>query len=145
MTTIAFRDGVLAADTAMTDGCVSIRTTKIVPLPDGRYWAGAGDASACVAVGKWLAGGCEGRRPRVADVEGLIVGPDGVEILAARWPAMPVTGFVAVGSGAQAAMAAMHMGAAAHEAVEVAAAVDVATAAPVESVYVCVPANAGST
>lgn len=126
MTVIAFRDGVLAADTATTFGCGMVRhdIPKIYEFK-GRLAGAGGDAVDCAAFIRWFQSefSSEPRcypKPTEDDdsFEGLIVRPDGLLLIFTRggwYPARPR--YFAIGSGAQFAMGAMFQGATAEQAV----------------------------
>lgn len=140
MTTIAYRDGVLAADTAtyLNDSSVRVpgRSSKVRKLPDGSLYSGAGVVSQIEALGRWLASGSSLEQPRFDDVTALHVRADGTvriydgcaerEIIDAP--------FYAVGTGAAAAIGAMMAGATATEAIRIAMAIDPYTAGEIDVV-----------
>lgn len=133
MTTIAYRDGVLAADTAMHRGTTRVDgITKIVRASDGLLAGAAGTAG---YNGSFLAWAVDGRLraepPPVAKEDndnydtGLIFHPDGlVELFepSGRFEARPA--YFAIGSGRDAALGAMFSGADAVTAVKAAIAHD---------------------
>ncbi len=132
MTTIAYRDGVIAADSQITfenrrDG----KTLKIRRL--GRILAGAaGSASQCVAFLDWLQRGAPGHPPRLFSNEyrlDAFVVLTGGRIMAFNGEAMLHfrSDLMAIGSGAAYALGAMACGATAAEAVAVAAKFDINT------------------
>jgi|SRR5579884_365978 hypothetical protein len=80
MTVIAYRDGIMAADSACWDGNViySVARKKIVRLKDGSLFAGTGSTSVIEAARAWLNG--EADRPAAVsenDFSALIVRPNG--------------------------------------------------------------------
>ena len=118
-------------------------TTKLYRLPCGGMAALAGDAAAAVAFGTWLAGGQKGRRPSIKELDGVMVYGDGrAYSLTTCWPPVPLTGPIAAGSGAQAAMAGMLMGKSAKEAVELAIQIDPDTFGAVETMISIRPKDA---
>ena len=126
MTVIAFKDGVMAADTQLSQGNAQSRAVKIFRLPDGGVAGGCGLWSAAYAGLRWLAAGGsdDGAEDRklLPDIDGatiLIAKPDGTHwVLEDRFPAFPLMGKVAaIGCGADAAEMAMGMGLSAVEAV----------------------------
>lgn len=134
MTTVAARDGVMAADSQST-GDYICRVRKILRLPDGTLAAGAGTSAAVYAAIQWVIGGRQGDAP---DIEGscvLFLRPNGSLWLAdGRWPEFPLADkHIAIGSGGMAAQAAMLMGASAIEAVRIACHLDDGSSAPVHS------------
>ncbi|HDS1550725.1 TPA: hypothetical protein QEK98_002980 [Stenotrophomonas maltophilia] len=119
MTTIAVKDGVMAADTQLTGDCIH-RVPKIFELPDGGCIGGCGESwSRTYAVISWFLSGQEGDAPDFEDGSILILKPDGQILMAYdRLPAFPILGSVAViGSGGPTAMSHMIAGASAEKAV----------------------------
>ena len=145
MTVIAFKDGVMAADTQITWGTSRISGPKLVRLPDGGVAGSAGECSAGQAALNWLAegGSMEGNEERITlpNIEGadvLIAKPDGsLWMLTNRFPAWPVNGpAVAIGCGSDAALMAFAHGASAVEACQKAIKQDVNCGDPVQSMDV---------
>lgn len=128
MTTIAWRDGVLAADSRGTGSgwIVSETDRKVFRFPDGRLVAITGDAHETWPFMRWLRGGMKGERPKLADAAVIVVESarritiykDGGE-----YPE-DARRFHAWGSGWPAARAAMYAGADAIKAVKIAARLD---------------------
>lgn len=119
MTTIAVKDGVMAADTQLTGDCIH-RVPKIFEMPDGGFIGGCGESwSRTYAVIKWFLSGQEGEAPEFEDGRILILQPDGQILMAYdRLPAFPILGKVAVaGSGGPIAMSHMARGASVEKAV----------------------------
>lgn len=141
MTTIAYRAGILAADTQGTRGNSRIRVRKIQRLDDGSLFAGAGAFPAIVKVHKWAnAGMPDDKLPKLAlgddgEVECLIVRPDGTIVLVdeALTPETLVQEFVAIGTGCEYALGAMACGRTAARAVKIAARFDTNTSEPIET------------
>ena len=132
MTTIAFRDGVLAADSFATDDACALQVRKIVRLPKGDVAGGAGSLPEVAKALQWLAKGGKGAAP---SIEGstILFTVDGVLHLAGGgWPGVPVKGFAAIGSGAQGALVAMNLGMTAEQAVAAAASVDPSTGGEID-------------
>lgn len=134
MTTIAWDGKTLAADTRATAGGFAFGNDKAVRLKDGRLYAGSGSAEDCEAVRIWLETG--GDKPTLKDYVGLVIGSD-----ASIWryedklvPFQVTSPFHAVGSGRDYAIAAMHMGKTAREAVELASVYDIYTGGPVTEI-----------
>lgn len=138
MTVIAYKDGVLAADTQLFPS--GHRTQKLVRLPDGGMAGAAGLWSACYAGLAWLAegGSLDGRGERAApdieDAEFLIVKPDGSRwILENRFPAYPILDeATAIGCGSDYARAWMETGLSAIDAVTKTTGRDPGTGLPVQ-------------
>lgn len=125
MTTIAWDGKTLAADTRATSSGMPYKAVKLFKLADGSLFAGSGDYGQVCSVREWLESG--GEKPRADDFAGLLVAPDGaafrLETALIRLPLYEP--FHAIGSGRDFAMAAMHCGRSAREAVEIAALYDV--------------------
>lgn len=134
MTTIAYRNGEVAADTQESDGAVMNRGPKLVRLPCGGVAGGAGDSISIQKALDWLAKP-KGERPKLKEAQLLVAYGDGRVGYYddPKWTFIPVYGCFAIGSGSQAAMAAMnHFGASAEQAVLAAATADPNTSAPVD-------------
>jgi ATP-dependent protease HslVU (ClpYQ) peptidase subunit len=138
LTTIAYCKGVLAGDSRVTDGQVW-RTRKIYRLETsaGELLVGyCGQVFAAQVFIEWLKND-KSRKPDLGneDFEAIVVAETGRVTL---WnqslvPWRPAGKFFAIGSGAPAAMAAMHCGKGAVDAVKVAAKIDPSTGGPVHS------------
>lgn len=128
MTIIAFKDGVLAADSAFVQEDMMFGTAeKIWRRQDGTLVGGHGDAGYCEQFREWVMSGEEGEPPAGPETEdgyscGLIVRPDcSLEIHTPRG-VLPFNGpYYAMGSGSALAIGAMAFGATAQEAVQIAA------------------------
>lgn len=140
MTTIAVRAGLMAADSMMGGG---IRATyKKITRWKGFIIGGAGNLADVQAMMRWFTDGGDVTKPPTwvnhagekPDAELLVLLPDGsfytVDDHMAR---QDPTGFWAIGSGAKAALAAMHMGADARDAVQIAMLVDPHTGGAIET------------
>lgn len=129
MTTVAYRDGVLAADTLTTaNGNVDGYLPKISRV--GRVLVGfAGSIPVGLKFRQWVADGMHGDSPyEGGDTgNGLVVSDAGIVCWSGKgqWPV--TTGYYALGSGSDIAMGAMEHGATAEEAVRIAARVNVDT------------------
>lgn len=132
MTTIAYRDGVIAADTCMALGSVVIPgRVKIARALDGRLIGAAGASGFGDTFRTWALTE-KGETPKVAnDSVGFIVDLDGsIRIWDSDEGHGPFTvrpPYYAVGTGAECAMGAMHYGAGAEDAVRAAIAHDKST------------------
>lgn len=142
MTTIAYRAGVLAADSQITMGEVRYaQATKIKCLPNGALAAGCGSLVQCAKLLAFLEENDGGWTTEVLkscpDASVIYVQPDGQVMLlegGKKGGVAPLEGeFFADGSGYVAALAAMKAGADAVRAIEIAAELDVNTALPVKS------------
>lgn len=142
MTTIAFRDGVMATDSLITGNAIRRGAgAKLVRLRDGSlagFCGGCGLPSVIVPyIEAMIAGETDWtKRPNIPDdqVWGIVARPDGCVLhfasdLALFEVAAP---FHAQGSGNEIAMGAMAMGASAIRAVEIACQLDTASGPPVQ-------------
>lgn len=147
MSTIAYKDGVLAADTAcICNGVYEGRISKTERCLDGTIVAVTGDAAALAPFRDWISSGSKkDERPNVEDFSGLVVRPGGsVRNYDTHFVPLDITAdFYAIGSGRDIALGAMAAGASAKEAVEIACRYDVGSRAPVE-VYEAAPLGADS-
>lgn len=121
MTTIAYRDGVLAADTlATSNGLRDDYGTKVWRV--GKVLvAAAGTRALCLKFREWVAAGMDGESPFAkGDGNGIVVSDAGIVCWSENgcWPVGQP--FYALGSGYQVAMGAMEMGATAEDAVRAA-------------------------
>lgn len=133
MTTVAAKDGCMAADTQLT-GDYRLRAQKIVQLADGTLVGGAGTWHRCWAAMCWLLGGEQGDPPKLKDACLLIMKPDGSLWMAEEeFPAFPLLDReAAIGSGAASAITAMRGGMSAGEAVKTACRIDCGSSDPVQ-------------
>lgn len=145
MTVIAFKDGVMAADSQATYGNSRLRVNKLVRLPDGGVAGQAGEASSGQAAMSWLAmggsiDGTEGKAflPDISGAEVLIAKADGtLWLLTDRFPAFQIMDkTVAIGCGGDAARVALELGLSAVDAVLRVAKIDVYCGDPVQSMEV---------
>lgn len=133
MTTVAAKDGCMAADTQLT-GEYRVRAQKIIQLQDGSLVGGAGAWGRCWAAMLWMLGGEQGDAPKLKGGCLLIMRPDGgLWMVEEEFPAFPLLDReAAIGSGSAAAMTAMRAGASAADAVKQAARIDCATSDPIQ-------------
>jgi hypothetical protein len=149
VTIIAFKDGVMAADTMLSSFNSQNRAQKIVRLPDGGVAGGCGLWVRAHSGLRYLAeGGDPDMREVSADVIGgppnireaciLIAKPDGsLWMLEDEFPAFPLRDTIAaVGCGAESALMAMNLGLSAVEAVAKVTKQDVLCGDPVQSMEV---------
>lgn len=140
MTTIAVRDGVMAADSQFTTGNLKLTAShyypKIARLKDGGLLAGRGSADDDGVTIAWLEGGCEDEGPALdASTEFLWLQNDGSLWMISGSPARHYrigATFFAIGSGGPVAMTAMHLGKSAAEAVATACELDAYSGFPVQ-------------
>jgi hypothetical protein len=151
MTIIAFKDGVMAADTMLSSYNSQSRAQKIIRLPDGGVAGGCGLWARAYSGLRYLAegGDCDDRPapdgmqgpPCIREASILIAKPDGsLWLLEDEFPAFPLRDKVAaVGCGSEAAMMAMGLGLSAIEAVAKVTKQDVLCGDPVQSMEVQQP------
>jgi ATP-dependent protease HslVU (ClpYQ) peptidase subunit len=123
VTTIAYRDGVIAADTLIS--CGNHRDgsyTKIAKR--GRLLGGSsGSAAEGYAWLRWFEAGCKGEPPKMLKTNAFIAQPNGTLVFFGEdgsFPFKPNGEFYAIGSGCEYAVGAMAFGASAPEAVRIA-------------------------
>jgi ATP-dependent HslUV protease subunit HslV len=150
MTTVAYRDGWMVADSQLTSGnTMKHRVAKIERLPDGRLVGLAGDWPSALRALAWIrAGGDPESTPDdLDDATCLMVASEsGVALYDSDLTAMPLLdAFAAIGSGAEYAVGAMEAGATAEEAVLIACRRDPSSSFPIHKLqYVGQPAPAKS-
>lgn len=137
MTTIAYRDGVLAADSQVTLGSMRLpgSALKIGKTKAGVLYGGAGSVAACGEFFDWVNSPDDGELPE-GEYSGIIVLPKGevMEIENGSFLPKMKQKFIAVGSGAPYALAAMMAGATAQEAVKIATKLDIHSSGPIKTV-----------
>ena len=135
MTTICYRDGVLAADTAVFDrGVYCGQAEKIAASPCGTVGGGAGALGDISMFLDWLRTGCEGSPPPLIDQDSecIWIKPDG----STGWighnskPTKIESPYFAAGSGFRVGLGAMAFGASAEQAVCICADLDNMTRRP---------------
>jgi len=139
MTTIAYRDGVLAADTQMSYGDTSISTPDLKLFIAGKFAvAVCGDCRMIPTIKRWFEDyNCHPKEApeRLWDENFDVLAMDAngslFMLLADELYDLPCD-FFAIGSGRLLALGAMEYGASAPRAVEVAAAHDVYTGTPIQ-------------
>lgn len=139
MTCVAYRSGVLAADTQVTDWGQKWRAKKIwrIDSDAGELLVGiCGELYPAMAFVEWLKNS-KNRKPDIGneDFEAIVIARTGRVTL---WnqslaPVKPRGKFFAVGSGGAAALGAMHAGKGAIEAVQIAKLIDPYTGGTVVS------------
>lgn len=127
MTTIAYRDGILAADTGETAGNSRLgRAVKIVRRADGALAAAAGNAVYAYAFKEWFRRGGEGQPPEAKSENntfdrGVIFHADGrIEVFEPGGKFFTAAPYYALGSGRPEALGAMFAGASAIQAIKAA-------------------------
>lgn len=126
MTTIAYKDGVLAADSMVSESRTWCGVTKkLWQSPKGAIAAAAGSAHDCAEFGRWVEGGMKEDDAPVLNenFEGIVVSLDGTVTFyddECKPLAMDAPHY-ASGSGGQFALGAMSAGATAEQAVKIAA------------------------
>ncbi len=128
MTSIAYRDGILAADSRATAGdhgwVKADEVQKIFRLPDGSLFAGAGDQGLHGALRAFLSEE-SGERPDIGDSDAIQVMLDGkIWYYTGKSVRVAKAPFIALGSGLPALLGAMYAGASAQEAVAIACKID---------------------
>lgn len=144
MTTIAYRNGILAADSRETTsdesaGDYAGKCVKLIRLPKGIV-ALQGDSGAGMAWLDWYGKGQSDDalaahiRSTQADFTAVVLSTAGLWVWDSWLIPQRVTArFYAVGSGTKAALGALHMGASAVQAVKVACKIDPWSAPPIVS------------
>lgn len=126
MTVIAYRDGIMAADKQSTFQDMRMRTTKLFQHDD---WivGGCGGTAKIREIHEWMRNGMDPltlpsfQRESETSVVMLLVKKDGLYYMDDSHALIHIEqSFYACGSGRDFAMAAMHMGATAKEAAEIA-------------------------
>lgn len=133
MTTVVYRDGVMAGDQRVTAGSTRDSSTrKVYRRKDGCVLGGCGAASIVQRFVSWFLAGEKGPAPSLGDKDDdaqilVVRSPDVVEFYD-RFGWHPISGkFFAIGSGSDVAFGALEMGASARKAVAIAARRDVNT------------------
>ncbi|HEY5850875.1 MAG TPA: hypothetical protein VIT62_08950, partial [Lysobacter sp.] len=120
-----------AADSQCSGDAHVVRVSKLFRLPCGGVAAGCGSFPEIVRAIQWLKAGSKGKPPKMKASEIMVAYPDGRTGVYISWIFTEVNGPCAIGSGTQAAMAAMvHYEASALEAVKASASVDPNTSGP---------------
>lgn len=136
MTTIAFKDNVLASDSLVTSGGQRDGTSQKIWRHKGLLMGGAGCTALCHRFCEWVRTGMKGRCPIEGhnNANGFVIRPDGLMVIwGSQGPWINNTRVVAFGSGSDLAMGAMLAGASAQDAVAHAITLDVNSGGPVRS------------
>jgi hypothetical protein len=128
MTTIAYRDGMIAADRAVmsANGTILGETEKIAASRDGQIIGGAaGSSPYCAEFLVWIIEDCNGPPPRAAKDgafgdQGFIVREGRIEVYEAGGASLVDCDYFAIGTGRCEALGAMFVGACAQDAVRAA-------------------------
>ena len=140
MTTICYRDGVLAADSLVTLGSTKVHGSYQKIRRIGEYLVGtAGAVADCQAFVVWLKACDSTQPPPKGEYGALVVGPQGRVREIENGSVLPCprgAKFFALGSGGPYALAAMYAGATATEAVKIAAKIDTSTGLPVKTLKI---------
>lgn len=137
MTTIAYRDGVLAADSLTTSNGVRESPRLKIRNIKGLLVAGAGTSAICDRFFDWVKAGMTGLSPWEGHDcgNGMIITPDDtILVFGANGPWQVERNFYSMGSGEQIALGAMAHGATAEEAVGHAIAYDVYSGGDIRTV-----------
>ncbi len=122
MTIIAYRDGVMAADTCVTDSFIT--NGMKLHKKSGHIIGFCGDVAQALVFVDWFFNQKKNRKPDLASETGweaLVLNKDGVTTWDRSLRPIPMEDhFYAIGSGANLAMGAMEHGASAKKAVEIA-------------------------
>lgn len=140
MTTIAYRDGVLASDSLVTLGSTKVHGSyQKIRRVGGHLIGTAGSVAACQSFIDWVRCGDDESPPPKGEYNALIIDPRGRVREMENGSVLPVprgAKFFAIGSGAPYALAAMYAGASATEAVKIAAKIDTSTGLPVKTLKI---------
>ena len=147
MTTIAISEGVVAVDSQLTGGNHAVRAQKLMRLPDGGVAVGAGLWRNAYAGLMWLVNGERGEPPDLDGATIVIVRPDkSIWIAEESFPAYPILDTdYAAGCGADMARLLMAQGKSPVQAVAEACELDAMSSAPIFSMAVLSPQEAGPT
>lgn len=136
MTTIAFRDGIVAADSRTSSGGGWINPspeTKLFREGDAVI-ALCGDWADCAALRQWIANP-DGPQPN-GDCTVIVFRLDEVRVYSSGGSFVETSAFRAWGSGTPAALGALHAGCSAEESVRIACLVDPYSAGPIMTMKV---------
>lgn len=148
MTTIACKDGIMAADMQETwEGGIKSKTHKLYRFKKGKWKGCVIGFCGASHLGNVIIDHLEDRRRRLPETmdlemegsaEAMIMTPDGIwTVNESCRPKKEIHGYYAIGSGSQGAFALMHgAGVTAQRAVEVICEVDTYTSGPVETMEV---------
>jgi hypothetical protein len=138
VTTIVYKDGVMAGDTAIFDrGTYCGSTAKVFRRKDGALIGIAGRLGELIAYKDWFLNGEHGDRPKFADdeSEALIVRPDGTMWWVGQSDICQITAaYACIGTGFKLAVGALEAGATVEEAMWIAMRLDSMTREPMNVV-----------
>lgn len=141
MTTIAYKNSIMAADSACFDSSLyQGEVEKLWMIPPIGLIGCSGEIGAMIQFVEWLQDDSEKKRkpdlPDDCDFEGILVNPDGDVVHYDRHlvPIRVANEFHAIGSGRKLALGAMMAGASAEEAVKIACHYDMVTREPVRMI-----------
>lgn len=141
MTTIAYRNGIMAADSACFDSSLyQGEVDKLWMLPEIGLVGCSGEIGAMIQFVDWLKDGSERKKkpdlPDDCDFESIVVGLDGEAVHYDRHlvPIRVANDLHAIGSGRKLALGAMMAGASAEEAVKIACHYDMVTREPIRTI-----------
>ena len=141
MTTIAYKDGWLAADSCCSIGNYHTNSKKLYTVPNVGIVGFAGAGNAMFKIADWWMEGCKGEAPTVDGDKGeacigVLVSRKGVfALFDGIHPMLIDDPQFAIGSGSDFAISAMSLGKNAKEAVEHAMQFDVGTGGRVDAIY----------
>ena len=135
MTTIAANKRSMAADQKVTDGDRNFRNHKLRRIGEAIVGCG-GDGPSIAKFFRWVEQGKQDDPPKLGkddELEALVLTASGLFVYGRDCvPEEILDEFYAIGTGAMAALSAMHMGATPRRAVEIACLVDNNTGGPVD-------------
>lgn len=137
MTTIVYRNRVLAGDTQVMSGDMRLpeRVRKVRRLRDGRLFGWSGKVASAQRVAQALNKGETLPKLPVSDFKGILVDTDGHVFTIEEGELLPVNSdYTAIGSGREYAYGALAMGASAAKAVSVASSLDSGTGGRIDTV-----------
>lgn len=142
MTTIAYRDGIIAGDTQAQQHGLTRYFKKVHRMDDAIIGIAGNCGDVTQFLDWWRDGHNMDRLPDfriyrgdgdAPDIQALVLQQDGLYLWTEHFQYSPVVqSFFAIGTGTQAALTAMHMGAPAVDAIRMAAQVDLFTGGEVE-------------
>ena len=138
MTTITYRNGIIAADSGVwVEDTLSHKTKKLYRLKDGSVAGFCGALTEALALIEWL-NGDKDVKVNWSQATILVIKPTGRMLMydAEKPVVLRKTPYVAIGSGTSIALGAFHHGATAIEAVQAAIAHDAKSIGPVSSLKV---------